>query len=419
MRAFTALWLGQIVSLLGSAMTWFAFTIWVWQKTGQATSLALVSFLAFLPGVLFTPVAGLFVDRWDRKWTLALSDLASAAGTLAALLLYLTDHLAIWHVYLISLLAGFFTAFQYPASIAAATTMLAKADYPRAQGMLGIAQSSAAIFAPMLAAALLPRIGMSGIMTLDLLTFCAAFAALLWIRIPPPARTEAGRAGRGGFAAEASFGFRYIVSHASLRALALLFAAANFFLAIGATLLPPLILSRTGSSESALGTILSVGAVGGFAGGGLLSVWGGPKRRIHGVLLGGVGACLLGIGWLGLARSLWAWAAASFFFSFFEPFVEGGNVAIWQAKVEADVQGRVLSARQWLTQLPYLAGVACSGWLAEAGMSQLTGAQDGIHISTTLLAAGIGGALIFLGGGLFPAIRRVESLIPDSTPDKG
>ncbi len=413
MRAFTIIWAGQIVSLIGSAMTWFAFTIWVWQKSGQATSLATVSFLAFLPTVLFTPIAGTFVDRWDRKWTLALSDMASAFGTLIILLLYTTNNLALWHIYLISLSAGFFTAFQYPAYVAATTTMLSKGDYTRAQGMMGIAQASSAIFAPMIAAALLPSIGMSGIMTIDLLTFLAAFATLLWIKIPPPTHTETGRQSRGGFKLEVSFGFRYIVSQPGLRALTVLFMATNFFLAIGATLLSPTILSHTGNSESALAMVLSVGAIGGFVGGGLLSVWGGPRRRVNGVLLGGVGACLIGISWLGLGRSVLMWAVASFFFSFFEPFVEGGNVSIWQSKVEADVQGRVLSARQLLTQIPYLLGVASSGWLAESGMSRFFGTQNGIHLSMTLLLAGACGTIIFLAGYLFPSIRHVENLMPD------
>src|SRR5512141_3124843 len=108
MRAFTTIWLGQIVSLLGSAMTWFAFTLWVWQKTGQASSLATVSFLAFLPSILFMPIAGTFVDRCEHKYTLILSDMGSACTTLIVLLLYLSNNLAIWHVYLLSLFVGFF-----------------------------------------------------------------------------------------------------------------------------------------------------------------------------------------------------------------------------------------------------------------------------------------------------------------------
>lgn len=401
MTAFTAIWFGQVVSLLGSAMTWFAFTIWAWQKTGDATTLAMVSFFAYLPTVLFTPIAGTFVDRWNRKLVMLLSDAATALGTLAALLLLLTGNLQIWHIYVISLLAGFFTAFQYPAYAAAVSTMLPKEQYTRAEGMLGLAYTLSGILAPIFAAALLGRVGITGIMLIDLATFLAAFATLIWARIPQPKTTAVGQESRGSFWKETAFGFRYIFGRRSLLALTSLFLAANFFLAIGATLMAPLILSQTGNSESALAAVQSTGAVGGVVGGALLMFWGGPKRRIHGVLLGGMGASLLGIAWLGVANSLLLWSAGSFFFSFFEPFVEGGNIAIWQSKVEADIQGRVFSARHLLVRVPFMLGIAASGPLAALGMSRV------------LVWAGLAGMGVFVVGYFVNNVRQVESLLPD------
>lgn len=404
MRHFTVLWLGQVISLLGSGMTWFAFTLWAWQKTEQASTLATISFFAFLPTVLLTPIAGTFVDRWNRKLVMLFSDLGAALGTLAALLLFLADKLEIWHVYIISLLAGFFTAFQYPAYNAAVATMLPKDQYMRAEGMLGLAPAISTVFAPLLAAVLLPRISITGIMTLDLLTFSAAFTSLLLVRVPQPAASQAGIQSRGSFWQETGFGFRYIRQRASLRGLVILFMAANFFLATGATLMAPLILSHTGNSETALASVQSVGAVGGLVGGAALSLWGGPKRRIHSVLLGGAGACLLGITWLGLGTTLFLWAIGSFFFSFFEPFVEGGNLALWLSKVEADVQGRVFSARHLLVQIPYLFGVFASGYLA-----------DWLGLSFMLVLAGLAGLTVFLFGYGVSAIRQAEILLPDQT----
>jgi MFS transporter, DHA3 family, macrolide efflux protein len=183
-----------------------------------------------------------------------------------------------------------------------------------------------------------------------------------------------------------------------------LFMLSNFFLAIGATLVAPLVLSQSGNDESVLASVQSVGALGGVLGGLLLSIWGGPRRRIHGILLGGVGACLLGITWLGLGTTFLLWAVGSFFFAFFEPIVEGGNLAIWQSKVEADIQGRVFSARQLLVQLPYLFGILVSGPLAEYWLG----------ISPVLVLAGIAGGGVFLAGYFVQSIRRVEDLLPDA-----
>ena len=399
MRRFTLLWLGQVVSLIGSAMTWFGFTLWAWEATGKASALATISFFAFLPAVLFSPVAGVFVDRWDRKLVMILSDLATALGTFAILILFSLGSLQIWHIYLVSILAGFFTAFQYPAYAAAVTTMLSKDEYARAEGMLGTARALSGILAPVFAAALLPALGLRGIMLLDLGTFLFALITLLVIPVPQPQSTETGAQSRGTFFEEVQFGFRHIRDRKNLRALTALFMAAGILLAIGATLMSPLVLSRTGNNESALATVQATGAIGGVAGGALLSLWGGSKRRIHNILIGGAGACLLGILWLGLGGAVLAWALGSFFFAFFEPFVEGGNLAIWQEQVPADVQGRVFSARHLLVQVPYLLGILFSGILAEAG-----------SISLVLVGAGMLGALVFLAGYLIPSVHDAEQM---------
>lgn len=401
-RNFTIIWLGQIVSLLGSAMTWFALTIWAWEKTGKASALATISFFAFLPAVILTPVAGALVDRWNRKLVMLLSDFATGLGTLAILIVYTFGDLRLWHVYMIGILAGFFAAFQYPAYAAAVTTMLTKEDYARAEGMLGTARALSGILAPIFGAALLSWIGLSGIMVLDLVAFLVAFGTIISIKIPQPGQTFVGRQSKGTLWQEIGFGFRYIQEKPSLRALTVLFMFAGIFLAIGATLMAPLVLSLTNNSEAALAAVQSIGAAGGIVGGGILSIWGGTKRRIHNILLGGTGACLLGIVWLGLGGAILYWAIGSFFFAFFEPFVEGGNLAIWQSKVEADVQGRVLSARQLLVQVPYLTGTLLSGYLAEISA-----------ISSVLIFAGIIGALVFVSGYLFPQVRVAESLLSD------
>ena len=402
MRGFTVIWLGQIVSLLGSAMTWFAFTIWAWEKTGKASALATISFFVFLPAVLLTPVAGALVDRWNRKLVMLLSDFATALGTLTILLVYTFGDLQIWHIYVVGIVAGFFTAFQYPAYAAAVTTMLSKEDYARAEGMLGSARALSGILAPIFAAALLGWIGLNGIMLIDLVTFLFAFGTLILIHIPQPKQTAVGLQSKGTLLQEILFGFRYIRAKQSLRSLTNLFMLAYVFIAIGATLIAPLVLSLTQNNESALAAVQSTGAVGGIVGSGILSLWGGTRRRIHNILIGGAGASLLGILWLGLSGGILFWAIGSFFFAFFEPFVEGGNLALWQSKVEADVQGRVFSARQLLVQVPYLFGTLLAGYLAEA-----------ITISSVLIFAGIAGALVFLCGYLFSGVRDAEALLPD------
>jgi hypothetical protein len=285
------------------------------------------------------------------------------------------------------------------------TIILSKEDYTRAEGMMGSARALSGILAPIFAAALLGIVGLSGVMLIDLGTFLFAFITLAIIHVPQPQQTETGLQSKGTLWQEIVFGFRYIKVKKSLRALTILFMVAGVFLAIGATLMAPLVLGATGNNESALASVQSTGAVGGIVGAVILSLWGGTKRRIHNVLVGGVGACLLGIVWLGLGGAVILWAVGSFFFAFFEPFVEGGNLAIWQVKVPADVQGRVFSARHLLVQVPYLFGILAAGYLAE-----------GFTIPLVLIGAGLAGALVFVLGYAVPLVRDAETLgeaIPD------
>ena len=155
MLGFTIVWVGQIISLLGTSMTGFAVTIWAYQKTNAATSLALLGFFFVAPMLIASPFAGAIVDRSNRKMMMMISDLASGFATIIILILYSTGHLEIWHLFITSAFQGVFQSFQWPAYSAAITTMIPKEQYGRANGMLSLADTASNIFAPILAGALL------------------------------------------------------------------------------------------------------------------------------------------------------------------------------------------------------------------------------------------------------------------------
>ncbi len=427
MRAFVIIWAGQVISLLGTAMSQFGLTIWVYEQTGEATALALVGFFFVTPMVVLSPVAGAIVDRSDRKLMMMVSDLAAGLATIIQLTLFATGNLQVWHLYVTAALAGTFQTFQWPAFSAAISVMLPKAQYGRANGMLQLADSASGIFAPMIAGALLAFVGLGGLFAIDIVSFCFAIGALLFVRIPRPERSEAGRQGQGSLLQESAYGFRYIFARPSLLGLQLVFFAGNLFSALGWTLLAPMILARTGSNELVFGSVQSAGAVGGVVGGLAMSTWGGPKRRVHGVLLGWLLTSLLGQVALGLGQALPAWVVASFLFSFFGPVINASNQAIWQAKVAPDVQGRVFSVRMliaWLvTPLARLIAGPLADQVFEPAMSAggslvplfggLVGSGPGAGMSLILVLSGLLAALAGLSGYAFRAIRDVEDILPD------
>jgi DHA3 family macrolide efflux protein-like MFS transporter len=424
---FTLVASGQLLSLVGSEMAWFALTIWAYEKTGLATSLALMGFFHFLPLILLSPVAGVWVDRGNRKLMMMLSDFGAATATLMLLVMFSVDSLEIWHLYLAGAISGAFSAFQWPAYSAAISTMVRKEDYGRANGMISLAESAAGIGAPILAAVLLPLLGLRGILWIDLLSFLLAFAALIVVRIPQPRQSEAGRQSRGSLWAESAYGFKFIFSRPSLLGLQLTFLFSNLVATLGNAVQPAMLLARTSNDEAVLAAVRTAAGVGGVLGGILLSVWGGPRRKVHGVLLGMAFSSLFGSLLLGLGQSVWVWAVSSFIAMATIPILNGSNQAIWQAKVPPDVQGKVFSSRRliaWIANpvATLIAGPLVDRWLTPAMMPQgslagvfgpVVGTGPGAGIALLLVVTGVMGIGVGLLAYLSPAVRQAETLLPD------
>ena len=426
MLVFTMVCMGQVFSLLGTAMTGFALAIWAWEITGQATALALVGFFGFAPVVLVSPFAGALVDRWNRKLTMMLSDLAAGVSTLAVLLLFSTGNLQIWHLYITGAFSAAFQAFHFPAYSAAVTTMVPKEQYGRASGMLSLAQSVSGVFAPVGAAILLSFVGIAGIMVVDLASVSIAVCILLLVRIPKPAVTEAGRKGRGSIWKESVYGFRYISERHSLLGLLLVFFSFNLISTFGFTLAAPMILSRTGNDRVVLGSVMSTFGAGGVVGSLLLSVWGGPKRRIKGVLFGLVIAGLLS-SLMGFGSNLVLWAPTAFLLTLLTPTIQGSSQAIWQAKVAPDVQGRVFSARLLIAQISAPVSMLIAGPLADRVFEPVMSANGGLApVFGAFVGTGPGSgmALMFVISGILSSltgligysvrvVRDAEDILPD------
>src|ERR1700680_1884918 len=153
--AFTVMWLGQVISVLGTRMTNFALSIWVWKETGHATSLAVMTFLTFGATVALSPLAGSLVDRMGRRLMIIVSDVGCAACTAILLMFFLTGRVQLWQLYVGNTLTRGFLAFWSPAYGATITHMMAEKHYARANAMLSLANAVPAIFAPSLAALLL------------------------------------------------------------------------------------------------------------------------------------------------------------------------------------------------------------------------------------------------------------------------
>ena len=280
---------------------------------------------------------------------------------------------------------------------------------------------------PLLAGALLPHIGLNGILIIDIVTFLLAIGALMLVNIPPPRKTVDGQEGRGNILKEAAFGFKYIFKRPSLLGYVVMLFIANLFLGFPNAVHIPMVLLRSGNNSLILGAVETAGAVSWTVGSIFMSAWGGPKRRIHGALLGWIGYCLFGNIIFGLGINLGVWIPAILVAGFGSNIGAATSQAILQSKVAPDVQGRVFSARRMLTWFPdtftpILGGMLADyimepamrsqGWLAHA-FGWMVGDQPGAGMALIMIVFGLLTILTMSSGYLIPKIRNMEDLLPD------
>jgi len=429
MRKFLIIWLGQFASLLGSEMTNFAITIWAWEVTGQATSLSFILVATQIPRLLISPFAGILVDRFNRKYLMLLGDSVAGITSIVILALFLSDHLEIWHLYISGAINGLFGYLQGLAHSASMSLIVAKKHYARASAFESLQLSGSYVFAPAIGGAIYGITGLGGILTIDLVTFMVAILTLSVVSIPQPPSTQkltTPVASLQGIRQQFTFGIRYLWNRPSLMVLLSFFLISNFIDSVSFSILPAMVLARLSNNSTILGTIFSFFGIGGLLGGVTLSIWGGPKRRIHGVLIAGA---LLNVGLivLALAQRTSIKIGTALMSGFCSPFSSSCSQAIWRAKVEPEVQGRVFATRFLLAQLATPLGAAIAGPLADyvfepamqpgGSLAQVFGGVFGVG-----LGAGMAlqmalfssfGLLITLSGYRIRRLRNVETLLPD------
>ncbi|HML20334.1 MAG TPA: MFS transporter [Aggregatilinea sp.] len=430
LRTFLIIWFGQTISMLGTAMTSFALTIWAYDQTGKATTLALQGFFMYFSYSLVGLVSGVWVDRWDRRRVMILSDLGAALITLGLLGLYSTGGMRIGHLYAAQLLSGVFSAFQSPANSAVMTLLIPRKHLVRANGLQTLGQNTSQILSPVFAGLLLLAIGLRGVMVIDLTTALFAIGTLLSMRIPrPPVSAEGQRALSANRWQTFTFGLRYIAQRRGLLGMMVVYMLINLY--AGLTwfgVLSAMILSRSGGSETTLSAVQSALGLGGVLGGVILTVWGGPKRKVHGMLgIAGI-SFLLGDGILGLGQTPAVWIAGAFLGSLAVPTLISSNRSIWQSKVPSDIQGRVLGAAMALQSITTPIGYLVAGPLADdllepamrAGgtftsvFGPITGTGPGAGMAVMFLLTSLAGCLTCFGGYLIRDLRNVERNLPDA-----
>lgn len=421
MRTFTLIWLGQLVSTIGSYMTGFALTLWAWNLTGSATALALVGFFSQLPRIPITLIAGILVDRFNRKHLMMLGDSIAALSTVGIGILYFTDSLQIWHLYLAASLRGGFGEIQSLAYQTSISSMVPPLQLTRANSMNSAVHYGSAIFGPALAGILYPVTGLMGILLVDLATFGVAIATLLTIHIPQPIPHKSTEL--EPLLSKLTFGFREVWKQPSLRSLLLITALFWFFHDLGAAIYKPMILARTDGSAQILASTATAAGIGGVTGAIVVTVWGGPQRRVHGMLNGFIGAGIAKT-IFGFGQTLKVWVPAQFCSSLNFPLLGSSDKALWMENTTPEIQGRIFAANSFVLQGVSAIASLVAGPLAERIFEPaiqvqavawivrpLFGTKPGAGIALLYVLASLALILVGIGGYCLPALRRADEAI--------
>ncbi|HWQ47076.1 MAG TPA: MFS transporter, partial [Longilinea sp.] len=423
---FSILFIGQVFSLLGTSLTRFGVSVWAFEQIGTATSLALLGFFSCITFVIASPFAGVLVDRMDRRKVMLFSDLGSGIATITMLALFLTGHLAIWHIYVAEGIAGMLEAFQYPAWLSSTSLLVPKEQYTRINGLVGLGRSASRLLAPSIASVLQTTLGLGCVMGVDLVSMTVAVGTLLFVRIPAPPLSQEGETARGSFFQEMRFGFGYIFRNQGLTALLINFFMVNLFATLTYfAVYTPMILARTGGDAVVLGIVRTVMGIGGVAGGLIITLWGGPKRKISGYLIS-TGISFLVCDFLtAISRSAVSWSISGFLSDLTIPFIVAPYYALWQVLIPPDVQGKVFSAREMVQVSSQPVGYLLGGFLAdrlfEPAMQPggvllgifggLVGSGPGSGMSAMFLFTSFFGAVIGFSGLLLPSLRKLAKQI--------
>ncbi len=427
-NVFYTLVITQTISLVGSRMTAIGVGIWVFTETRRAAPLLLAAFFAELPGMLAGSLAGIWVDRWERRHVLILADVGQALGAVFLLLSFQFGQFEIWHLYLVALLQGAFAAFQQPAEEAVTTLLVVDNHRERANAIQQIAFPLAGVIAPAVTGILFIVTGVSGIILIDLATFLVAVGALFFIRLPDPKPTEEGLAARGNIYRELKGGCRFLTKRRPLLYFVLYLAFINFLLNGPLELAIPYLISVTGN-EVLAGGLLGLMSLGALSGAILIAIWGGTRPRMHTLM---PGLLLAGSMFLvfGTARSPIVLGTALFLLMVPLPVMNALHISILQVKTPPDMQGRIFSIVAQLGFIGSTSSFLLTGHLVDRYLEPavgspnwflfepLVGNTSGAGIGLLLFVIGliiIASTLVMYG---WPRIRTLELALPDYEPSE-
>lgn len=399
LRDFLILWSTQGISQLGSSITAFALTLWLYERTGSSLSTAALAICFYGPYVLMSIFAGALADRWDKKRTMLVCDLIAALCTVLVYVLFRADRLAAWHLYIMNGIYGLMNTVQQPASEVAMTLIVPEKDYQKTSGLRSLSRSLIDILNPLIATALYSLAGLTAVIAVDLGSFAVAFAALfLFIRIPEKQCEQ-----EEPLLDLAREGLVFLRDNPLIMTLILFMAGVNLTASAFDAALPGYVIPNPRGGASMLGIVTSCAGAAMVIGSLLVSVLPKPKDRVRVIYL----TMLFSLGsenfLLAFAREPALWCVGQIIGWILVPIMDANLDVTLRTNIPIELQGRVYACRNTLQFFTIPIGLFLGGFMVDRVCEPFMAAYGDLAVFKLCFGTGKGSgaalAMFLLGAG--------------------
>ena len=386
LKDFLILWSTQSISQLGSSITGFALTLWLYEATGSSLSTAVLAICSYAPYVLMSIFAGALTDRFDKKKTMLGCDVFAAICTMIVFVLFRTNSLMVWHLYVLNAISGLMNTVQQPASEVAMTLIMPEKYYQKTSGLRSLSSSLISILNPLIATSLYSFLGLNGVIAVDIASFMIASIALLFfIKIPENKSDK-----RERVLVLAKEGLMFLRENPLIMALILFMSGVNLTASAFDATLPGYVLPNPKGGSSVLGLVTACSGVAMIIGSLIVSVLPKPRNRVKIIYL----TMLFSLGTenflLAFSREPALWCIGQIIGWILVPVMSANLDVILRTSIPVQLQGRVYACRNTLQFFTIPIGLFFGGFMVDHVCEPLMRVYGDLSILKTLFGTGKG-----------------------------
>ena len=386
LKDFLILWSTQSVSQLGSSITAFALTLWLYEQTGSSLSTAALTICSYTPYVLMSIFAGALTDRFEKKKTMLACDVFAAICTVTVFVLFRTNRLMVWHLYVLNAISGLMNTVQQPASEVAMTLITPNEHYQKTSGLRSLSRSLISILNPLIATALYSFVGLNGVIAVDMGSFAVAFVALLFFVSIPENKSER----KESVLNLAKEGLVFLKANPLIMTLILFMSGVNLVASAFDATLPGYVLPNPKGGQTVLGIVTSCSGVAMIIGSLIVSVLPKPKDRVKVIYL----TMLFSLGsenfLLAFSREPFVWCVGQIIGWVLVPVMSANLDVILRTSIPVELQGRVYACRNTFQFFTIPIGLFLGGFMVDSVCEPFMSVYGDSVILKTLFGMGKG-----------------------------